>query len=291
MMRARGGFGFTMTCAGARQAIGAGSPASSGVLGRHIAGLSACGRPCARRTPFRRCSFTMPAARGEGPGGQPVSASDHAASGARALTTAGRATGRRLYHGGHPRVERAGFDGVELHGAHGYIMPSFPRAGIDLRTDRYGGSLENRMRLYHEIIDGVRARCRPDFQLGLARRARAVRHEAGEVIELLPAGARRRQARLSRPVRSGTSRGAEEAEFKGRSCSRGSPTWIAARRDWAPLEDRHRGHGGPRPAEGLDFVLIRPHGDPAPRLPARVERDRGFTPTPLAGWTAGTYLQ
>ena len=65
------------------------------------------------------------------------------------------------------RSERAGFDGVEIHGAHGYILCQFLSAEAEPAHDRYGGSPENRARIVLEIIDGVRARCRPDFSLGL----------------------------------------------------------------------------------------------------------------------------
>ena len=56
------------------------------------------------------------------------------------------------------RAEKAGFDGVELHGAHGYLLGSFMDAGQNRRADRYGTSFENRARLLLEIVDGVRAR-------------------------------------------------------------------------------------------------------------------------------------
>ena len=49
----------------------------------------------------------------------------------------------------------AGFDGVQLHGAHGYILDQFLRDGANDRTDRYGGSLENRARLLLEVMDAV----------------------------------------------------------------------------------------------------------------------------------------
>ncbi|MBZ5734718.1 NADH:flavin oxidoreductase [Nocardioides sp. TRM66260-LWL] len=68
---------------------------------------------------------------------------------------------------GAVRAERAGFDGVELHGAHGYLLCQFLDARHNHRTDRYGGSLENRLRIFHEVLDGIRAATGPDFQLGL----------------------------------------------------------------------------------------------------------------------------
>lgn len=49
----------------------------------------------------------------------------------------------------------AGFDGVEVHGANGYIVDQFLRDGVNRRTDIYGGSVQNRMRLLNEILDAV----------------------------------------------------------------------------------------------------------------------------------------
>ncbi|AYH43481.1 alkene reductase [Azoarcus sp. DN11] len=50
---------------------------------------------------------------------------------------------------------RAGFDGVEIHGANGYLVDQFLRDGANQRTDRYGGSVENRARFALEVIDAV----------------------------------------------------------------------------------------------------------------------------------------
>lgn len=52
-------------------------------------------------------------------------------------------------------AKRAGFDGVEVHGANGYIVDQFLRDGTNHRTDAYGGSVQNRMRLLNEILDAV----------------------------------------------------------------------------------------------------------------------------------------
>ena len=50
----------------------------------------------------------------------------------------------------------AGFDGVELHGANGYLIDQFLQSCVNQRNDKYGGSLENRYRLLHEIIQGIK---------------------------------------------------------------------------------------------------------------------------------------
>jgi N-ethylmaleimide reductase len=55
----------------------------------------------------------------------------------------------------------AGFDGVELHGGNGYLIDQFLRDGTNHRTDAYGGSVANRSRFLHEIIDAVGSVCEP----------------------------------------------------------------------------------------------------------------------------------
>ncbi|WP_018982114.1 alkene reductase [Salinimonas chungwhensis] len=52
-------------------------------------------------------------------------------------------------------AERAGFDGVEIHAANGYLIDQFLRDKTNKRTDEYGGSLENRMRFLNEVTDAV----------------------------------------------------------------------------------------------------------------------------------------
>jgi N-ethylmaleimide reductase len=55
------------------------------------------------------------------------------------------------------RAIEAGFDGVEIHGAHGYLLDAFLRDGTNHRTDRYGGSVENRARLLTEVTEACAA--------------------------------------------------------------------------------------------------------------------------------------
>ena len=64
------------------------------------------------------------------------------------------------------RAEKAGFDGIELHGAHGYLLSQFASSAINHRTDEYGGSVENRLRLASEIIDGVKSSTHNNFIIG-----------------------------------------------------------------------------------------------------------------------------
>lgn len=57
------------------------------------------------------------------------------------------------------RAQRAGIDAVEIHAGHGYLVDSFLNPAVNQRTDRWGGSLENRARLLVEIIRAIKARC------------------------------------------------------------------------------------------------------------------------------------
>lgn len=63
------------------------------------------------------------------------------------------------------RVKEAGIDGVEVHGAHGYLINQFLSPYTNLREDRYGGSFENRLRFLEEIVLGIRERCGKDYPL------------------------------------------------------------------------------------------------------------------------------
>ncbi|HVZ21496.1 MAG TPA: NADH:flavin oxidoreductase, partial [Vicinamibacterales bacterium] len=66
---------------------------------------------------------------------------------------------------GARRARDAGLDGVELHGANGYLITQFLSSAINDRTDEYGGSLENRARFVVDIVKAIRARVGRDFHL------------------------------------------------------------------------------------------------------------------------------
>jgi 2,4-dienoyl-CoA reductase-like NADH-dependent reductase (Old Yellow Enzyme family) len=168
--RADGGFGLVMTCAAHVQRIGQGFPGQLGVFSDdHLPGLTRLAE--AIRAKGAVSSIQLHHAGVRSPkeliGEAPVGPSDFAETGARALSEAEVEQLREDFIAAAVRAERAGFDGVELHGAHGYILCAFLSPELNQRTDRYGGSAENRARLVFEIIEGVRARTRPDFQLGL----------------------------------------------------------------------------------------------------------------------------
>lgn len=73
----------------------------------------------------------------------------------RALDTEEIAGVVEAYRKGAENAKKAGFDGVEIHGANGYLLDQFLQDSTNQRTDQYGGSVENRARLMLEVTDAV----------------------------------------------------------------------------------------------------------------------------------------
>lgn len=64
------------------------------------------------------------------------------------------------------RCRKAGFDFVEIHGAHGYLINQFLSPNANHRQDAYGGSFENRTRFYLQVLSAIKAKCGRDFVVG-----------------------------------------------------------------------------------------------------------------------------
>ena len=185
-MRAEGGFGLTMTCAAHVQAQGQGFPGQLGVFGdEHLEGLTRLAgriRACDSVSSVQLHHAGIRAAKGIVT--DIVGPSEDADTGARAMTTAEVEAARDAFIAAARRSEKAGFDGVEVHGAHGYLLAQFLSPELNRRDDQYGGSLENRARLIMEVIDGIRAACGPDFQLGLRLSPERFGLKLGEVRDV-----------------------------------------------------------------------------------------------------------
>jgi 2,4-dienoyl-CoA reductase-like NADH-dependent reductase (Old Yellow Enzyme family) len=169
-MRAQGGFALTMTCASHVQAQGRGFPGQLGNFSdAHLPGLTRLASAISTAgsvavTQLHHAGMRSPT---KLIGTQPLCPSDNVETGARAMSLAEVEQVREDFVAAALRAEQAGFDGVEIHGAHGYLLCQFLSSEINHRVDGYGGSLENRSRLLFEIVDGVRSRCRSDFMVGV----------------------------------------------------------------------------------------------------------------------------
>ena len=219
-LRAKGGFGLTMTCAAHVQRQGQGFPGQLGAFADfHLEGLTRLAAAIRKHdsvavVQLHHAGMRSPA---ELIGGPPLCPSDNAEFKARGLTTAEVEQVTEDFIAAAERAERAGFDGVELHGAHGYLLAQFLSPTINQRTDRYGGDLENRSRIIFDIIAGVRARCRPDFSLGLRLSPERFDLRLAEIRELAQRLMDQGQIDYLDMSLWDVRKEPEEAAFKGRS--------------------------------------------------------------------------
>lgn len=168
--RAEGGFGLVMTCASHVQEIGKGFPGQLGIFSddlmdghkRLTKGIQEYGSLAVIQ--LHHAGMRSPK---DLIGKSSVCPSDSEKHGARALTLEEVHQLRDDFIEAAIRSQKCGYEGVEIHGAHGYILAQFLSKKVNHRTDEYGGSLENRARITFEIIDGIREKCGPEFLLGL----------------------------------------------------------------------------------------------------------------------------
>ncbi len=169
-MRAKGGFGLTMTCATSVQHSGVGFPGQLGAHDdRHIDRLTrlAAALKSAGSHAVVQLQHSGMRAQPDYCNGTPQCPSDDEKTNSKAMTSDQVQQLIEDFVAAAERVQKAGFDGVELHGAHGYLISEFLSPRYNRREDNYGGSPENRARLLMEIIAGVNARCGRGFSLGV----------------------------------------------------------------------------------------------------------------------------
>jgi len=186
-MRAQGGFGLTMTCASHVQPGGKGFPGQLACYSDiHTAGLARLAEGIRSENSLAVVQLHHAGMRSprEEIDVQPVCPSDNTETGARALTLVEIDQLIEDFVSAAQRVEQAGFGGVELHAAHGYIICQFLSSDINQRTDQYGGSLENRSRILFEIIEGIRRRCHPGFLLGVRLSPERFGMYLGEILDV-----------------------------------------------------------------------------------------------------------
>ena len=186
--RAEGGFGIITTAASHVQESGQGWEGEFGVWGEHhLPGLT---NLATKLKAFGARSFVQifhggMRAPSRITGQQPRSASENYISEeegySRELSTKEVEETIDAFVQSAKRCESAGFDGVELHGAHGYLIAQFLGANTNRRSDRFGGDVKERCTFLLEIIRGIRAIVSPDFAIMV--RLSPVSEEIGITIE------------------------------------------------------------------------------------------------------------
>jgi 2,4-dienoyl-CoA reductase-like NADH-dependent reductase (Old Yellow Enzyme family) len=169
-LRAKGGFGAVMTAAAHVLPEGQGFPGQIGVQDDAcLPGLTRLAAAIKAEGPLAIVQLHHAGIRAHrgATGVQPVGPSADEKAGSRALSTPEVETAIEAFIAAAVRADRAGFDGVEIHGAHNYLLCEFLSPQYNRREDAYGGSLKNRARIVRDVIAGVRAHCRADFSLGL----------------------------------------------------------------------------------------------------------------------------
>lgn len=185
--RAQGGFGLTMTCASHVQAAGQGFAGQLGCFSNdHLPGLTRLADGIHQYESVAIVQLHHAGRRSPKDliGTDPLSAGADEKMGARAMTTAEVEQMIQAFVDAAVRTEKAGFDGVELHGAHDYLICQFLNAELNNRTDQFGGSFENRQRVLFAIIDGIRAACGSNFHLGVRLSPERFGMKTSEIVEV-----------------------------------------------------------------------------------------------------------
>ncbi len=284
-MRAQGGFGLTMTCASHVQELGKGFPGQLGCFSDdHLDGLTRLAKAIREHNSVSSLQLYHGGMRcpEEVTGVQPVCPSADEETHSRAMTEAEVHQVIADFISAAERAERAGFEGVELHGAHGYLICQFLSAEINRRDDEFGGSLENRSRMLQQIISGIRSRCGADFQLGLRLSPERFGMQLGEIIELTQELMREDQLDYLDMSLWDVFKEPEEAEFKGRSLmsyftelDRGTTRLGVAGKIFQPDEAIQCLDAG------CDFVIQGRAGILHHDYPNRLKQDPGFSPAML----------
>lgn len=169
-MRAEGQFGLVMTCASNVQVNGKAWPGQLGIFSdKQVSGhkkLTESVRELGSLAMIQLFHGGMRSPK-DLIKGRPVCPSDNEEYDARGLSLNEVYKLRNDFVTAAVRAKKAGYDGVEIHAAFGYLLAEFLSSEINHRTDSYGGSLENRSRLLFEIVSHIREICGPGFLIGV----------------------------------------------------------------------------------------------------------------------------
>ena len=177
----------------------------------------------------------------------------------------------------------AGFDGVEIHGANGYLLEQFLQSRSNVRSDRYGGSIENRCRLHLEIADAVAGEIGAD-RTGIRLSPWGIANDSGEAdpLPLYTHLVRELAARrlvylhLIEPRASGTGKADIVREGQPSAAATFRPLWPGVLIDAGGF-DREGALQAVREGRA-DAVAFGRYFIANPDLPRRIELDAPFTP-------------
>ena len=168
--RAEGGFGLTMTCATSVQHRGVGFPGQLGAHDdRHLEGLKrmANGIKAHGSHAVVQLHHGGMRAMADYCENTPMCPSDDESTNSKAMTVEEVEGFIEDCIASAVRCKEAGFDGVQLHGAHGYLIAQFLSPEINRRDDAYGGTPEKRAKVLYDIIEGINSSCGRSFSLGV----------------------------------------------------------------------------------------------------------------------------
>jgi 2,4-dienoyl-CoA reductase-like NADH-dependent reductase (Old Yellow Enzyme family) len=126
------------------------------------------------------------------------------------------------------RARKAGFDGVQIHAAHSYLLSQFLSPAFNLRKDAYGGTIENRARILVEVVEAIQERVGKDYPLLIKINSRDFLEGGLELEDSIRAGAMLKDVGLDAieisggtyasgelvPIRKGIKKEKDEAYFK-----------------------------------------------------------------------------
>ena len=166
--RAEGGFGTVMTCAAHVAKDGQGWPGELGIFDDALLpGLRRLAGALRERGAVSMVQIFHGGVRADRDVSGAAAWSASEGEGAHAATDEDLARVIRQFADAEARAKAAGFDGVEIHGAHGYLLTQFLSASQNRRTDSWGGSIDGRARLIREVTRAVRERTGRAFTVGV----------------------------------------------------------------------------------------------------------------------------
>lgn len=256
---ARNGYSMIMTCAANVQANGKAFKGQLGIWNdAQLPGLTHIADIIRRHGGVSsvqlhhggmRAGFNLP--------GYAVGPTANSVYSSRGLTQAEVAQLRDDFIAAARRAQKAGFDGVEVHAAFGWILSQFLSVTLNQRRDSYGGSVENRARLIFEIIDGIRQACRSDFQIGLRLSLERYGMQFGDIVYVAERALREGQIDYLDLAPWDIENVIEEGEFAGRraidvftALPRGDVRIGASGKIMSAVKAREALNAG------LDFVMI-----------------------------------